>query len=208
MYCIPNMLIQSVLNGFGSAVVAGSTAAANLEGIISLGGSASEQACVSFVGQNIGARKLKRVDSVAKVAMIFTLITCVAMELVVLLNKEFFMSLYTNEAAVADAGYVRMSICLFYAFVAIPSQVFSGCFSGFGRSVEPAVVTAIFVCGIRIVWIYTACAMFPHMVELVYFSYPITWLAASLALTVMYLRIRNKIFGKIRAAGQEVTDHN
>ncbi len=206
MYCIPNMLIQSVLNGFGSAVVAGSTAAANLEGIISLGGSASEQACVSFVGQNIGARKLKRVDSVAKVALVFTFVSCVLMELIVLLNKEFFMSLYTNETAVAEAGYVRMGICLAFAFVAIPSQVFSGCFSGLGRSVEPAVITAVFVCGIRIVWIYTACAMFPHLVELVYFSYPLTWLAASIALVAMFLKIRKKIFGEIRAKGLEVED--
>lgn len=208
MYCIPNVLIQSVLNGFGSAVVAGSTAAANMESIISLGGSASEQACVSFVGQNIGARKLKRVDSVTKVAMLFAFITCVFMSFVVLMNKEFFMGLYTNESAVANAGYVRMSICLAYAFVAVPSQVFSGCFSGLGRSVEPAVITAVFVCGIRIVWIYTACAIFPSLVELVYCSYPLTWFAASVALAVMYLKIRKRIFGEIRDNGLEVMDES
>ncbi len=206
MYCIPNIVIQSVLNGFGSAVVAGSTAAANMEGIIALGGSAAEQGCVSFVGQNMGAGRLRRVDRVAKVAVIFSFITCLGMEAVVLLNREFFMGLYTNEAAVAQAGFVRMNICLAFAFVAVPSQVLSGCFSGLGRSVEPAVVNAIFVCGIRIVWIFTACKAFSTMVELVYFSYPLTWFAASAALTVMYFKTRKKLFGEIRAAGLEVEE--
>ncbi len=206
MYCIPNILIQSVLNTFGSAVVAGSTAACNMENIIALGGTAAEQGCVSFVGQNMGAGKLKRVDRVTVVALLFTFATCITMEAVVLLNKEFFMSIYTNDPFVADAGYVRMGICLAFAFVAVPSQVFSGCFSGLGRSVEPAVINGIFVCGIRIVWIFTACAMFPQMVELVYFSYPITWFATSMALMAVYFIIRRKIFAQIRAEGKEVSD--
>ncbi len=206
MYCIPNILIQSVLNTFGSAVVAGSTAACNMENIIALGGTAAEQGCVSFVGQNMGAGKLKRVDRVTVVALLFTFATCIIMEAVVLFNKEFFMGIYTNDPLVADAGYVRMGICLAFAFVAVPSQVFSGCFSGLGRSVEPAVITGIFVCGIRIVWIFTACAMFPQMVELVYFSYPITWFATSIALMTVYFVIRHKIFAQIRAEGKEALD--
>lgn len=67
-----------------------------------------------------------------------------------------------------------------------------------GGTALAAVVTAIFVCGIRMIWIYTACALLPKMVELIYIAYPLTWFAISVALMVMYLQIRKRIFGEIR----------
>lgn len=206
MYCIPSILIQSVFNGFGSAVVAGNTAARNMEDIISLSGIAAEQACVSFVGQNLGARKLKRIDSVTKTALAFTLTISIVLEMIILLNKEFVMSIYTNDPAIAEAGYMRMFFCVGFMFMTMPSHIFSGCFNGLGRSVEPAVINAICICGIRIVWLYTVCAMFPHMVELVYFLYPLTWTAVSVAIAITYFRVRKRMFGEIRAEGLESVD--
>ena len=129
-------------------------------------------------------------------ALGFTLTISFVLEIIILLNKEFVMSLYTNDPAIVQAGYMRLFFCVGFMFLTMPSHIFSGCFNGLGRSFVPAVINAICICGIRVVWIYTVCAMFPDSIELVYFLYPLTWFATSLALTVMYFRTRKKIFGE------------
>ena len=59
VFNVSNVLIQSSVNSFGSLVVAGNTAATNLEGFVYTSMNAIYQASLSFTSQNIGAGKWK-----------------------------------------------------------------------------------------------------------------------------------------------------
>ncbi len=202
MFNISNIIIQTAMNQYGKVVIAGSTAMANIEGIIALGVTAAEQACISFVGQNFGAGKLERVDRVAKCALIFSFSIAIVMIAIVVPSGDFLMGLYTNDPLVVEAGKTRMYFVAAMYFLIVPLQIFSGCFRGLGHSVEPTVINAFFVCVVRVIWIYTIYNMFPS-VEMIYASYPVTWFASSIAMTMAYLSVRRRIFGEIRARNSE-----
>ena len=61
LFSVSNVFIQSAVNSFKtSVVVAGNTAAANLEGFVYAGMNSFYQACITFTSQNYGAGKIKK----------------------------------------------------------------------------------------------------------------------------------------------------
>ena len=53
---------------------------------------------------------------------------------------------------------------------------------GMGRSTYPTVLTLIFMCGLRVVWVYAFFPLFPeaHALSLLYLVWPIGWIACIL----------------------------
>ena len=72
-----------------------------------------------------------------------------------------------------------MSICCVLQFVGGLMGVMVGVLRGMGYSFIPMAITIGFVCGFRVIWIFTVFAMFPTL-EALYVSYPITWGLAAL----------------------------
>ena len=58
VFSLSNVVIQSAINSFGSTVVAGSSASANLEGFVYTAMNAFSQAAVTFTSQNMGAAQV------------------------------------------------------------------------------------------------------------------------------------------------------
>ena len=54
IFSISNVLIQSSVNSFGSTVMAGNTAASNIEGFVYVSMNSLHQTCISFTSQNFG----------------------------------------------------------------------------------------------------------------------------------------------------------
>ena len=64
VFSVSNVLIQSSVNSFGSTVMAGNTAAANIEGFVYIAMNTFHQAALSFTSQNYGAREYRRINRV------------------------------------------------------------------------------------------------------------------------------------------------
>ena len=75
LFSISNVLIQSAVNSFGSTMVAASAAAGNVENYIGTIMNAYYNSAISFTGQNMGAKKYDRIDSIAKVCTILIFAT-------------------------------------------------------------------------------------------------------------------------------------
>ncbi len=82
-------------------------------------------------------------------------------------------------------------------------DVMVGGLRGLGYSVVPMFVSLTGACALRIVWIYTVFAADPRL-EILYFSYPVTWAVTFLAHLLCYIYIRRKLSAKRRFAGQAV----
>ena len=65
VFSISNVLIQSTINSYGDAVIAGSAAAGNIEGFIYIAMNSIYQTTMTFTGQNVGAEKIERVKRIA-----------------------------------------------------------------------------------------------------------------------------------------------
>ena len=66
VFSLSNVVIQSAVNSFGSIVVAGNSAASNLEGFVYTAMNAFAQAAVTFTSQNMGARRYDNLDRVMR----------------------------------------------------------------------------------------------------------------------------------------------
>lgn len=174
VFALSNVVIQSSINTFGSVVVAGSAAAANIEGFVYMAMNAFYQTAISFAGQNFGARDLKRVKKVLWLCLFYVSVTGLLFGKATVIFADKLLRIYSSQKDVIEAGIVRMQhICNVYFLCGI-MDVLVGILRGMGRAVMPMIVSIIGACGLRLLWIAT---VFQHYrkPEMLYISYPITW---------------------------------
>lgn len=185
-FSISNMLIQSSINSFGSTVMAGNTAAGNIEGFVYTAMNALHQTAISFSGQNFGAKKYKRIAKVVVICELCVVVIGLVMGNLVYIFGEIFLQLYSTDPEVIKYGMLRMSIiCTTYCLCGM-MDVMVGALRGIGRSVMPMLVTLTGVCAFRVVWIFTIFTAH-HSLEVLYVSYPISWAVTFLVHTACFV---------------------
>ena len=190
-FSISNMLIQSSVNSFGSTVMAGNTAAGNIEGFVYTAMNALHQTAISFSGQNFGAKKYKRIAKVVLICELCVLIIGLVMGNLVYIFGNIFLQLYSTDPEVIEYGMLRMSIiCTTYCLCGM-MDVMVGALRGIGRSVMPMLVTLTGVCAFRVVWIFTVFAAYRSL-EVLYISYPISWAVTFLVHTCCFIFVYRK----------------
>lgn len=182
LFSLSNVIIQSAINGLDTELsmagqlVAGNTAASNLEGFVYIAMNAVYQASMTFVGQNVGAKTYKNIKKIT-----WLCIACVtAIGLIsggaVLLFRDFFVDLYVHgNEAVKELAFLRLFIILPTYFMCGMMEVLCGALRGMGKSVTAMVVSLMGACVFRIAWIRTVFVWF-HSLQCIYISYPISWL--------------------------------
>lgn len=202
MFSISNVLIQSTINSFGSIAMAGSTAAGNIEGFVWTAMDAFTQATQSFVGQNYGAKKIDRVNKVIWQCMILVTVVGLVLGVGAYLAAKPLLGIYSSDPAVIEYGKARMLAISVPYFTCGAMGIFVGGMRGLGSSLVPMINTVFSVCVLRVVWIYTVFAMWPQW-EVLFISYPVTWVIASLIGGICYAVIRKRAIARIsvREAG-------
>lgn len=198
-FSISNVLIQSSINSFGSIAMAGNTAASNIEGFVSTAMDAFSQAALSFTGQNIGAGKIKRVNRILILCLLLVTGTGLVMGIGCYLLGAQLLSIYSTEAEVISYGLQRMEIVCILQCIGGMMGVLVGTLRGLGASFVPMVITISFVCGFRIVWLFTVFAWWPTL-SVLYASYPITWGLAALFEAICFFAVRARVVKKRRLA--------
>ena len=194
LFSFSNVIIQSSINSFGATVVAGNSAASNIEGFVFMAMNAFTQAIVAFVSQNIGAKKYDRINKIVKKTLICVSAVGVVFGNGVYLFGKPLLKLYSGNGDVIDAGIDRLAIiCTTYALCGI-MDCMVGALRGLGYSVMPMIVSLLGVCAFRMVWIlvFFKIEQF-HMIETVYLAYPISWIFTFVVHVICYLVVRRKI---------------
>ncbi len=174
IFSISNVLIQSSVNSFGATAMAGNSAAGNLEGFVYTAMNTLHQTAVSFVGQNYGAHKYKRIGRIAIICVGIVTAVGLVMGNGVYLAGRLLLHLYSPEEPVIAYGMKRLFyICCPY-FLCGVMDTLVGCLRGMGHSVLPMLVSLTGACLFRIVWIYTIFSQ-NRSLDTLYISYPISW---------------------------------
>ena len=186
VFSISNVLIQSSINSFGSVVVAGNTAASNIEGFIYTSMNSFYQASLSFTSQNIGARKANRIVPVLLRCLGCVFVIGAVMGALALLLGRQLLGIYSSDQEVITYGLARMSvICLTY-YICGMMDVTCGSIRGLGASVTPTIVSLAGVCGLRVLWIFTIFQL-ERTQFCLYLSYPVSWGIAFAAHLICFL---------------------
>ena len=192
VFSLSNVVIQSAINSFGSTVVAGSSASANLEGFVYTAMNAFSQAAVTFTSQNMGARKYQNLNRVVLNCLLCAIVTGAVLGGGAVLAGAQLLHFYSSDAAVIAAGYERLRvICGTYLLCGIMDTLASS-LRGLGYSVLPMVVSLVGSCLLRLVWIATIFQLnrTPFML---YISYPISWVLTAAVHLACLLVVRHKM---------------
>lgn len=197
IFSISNVLIQSSVNSFGSTVMAGNTAASNIEGFVYVSMNSLHQTCISFTSQNFGAGKFKRIKKVLINCLVIVAITGLVLGNSAYFFGKYLLSAYNNEAEVISYGLIRLSIISTMYFLCGLMDVMVGAMRGIGYSILPMIVSLVGACGLRIVWIYTVFVKF-RTLDILFISYPVTWTITFLSHLVCYYIVTRKYKDKFR----------
>ena len=110
IFSISNVLIQSSINSFGSLVMAGNTAASNIEGFVYTSMNAIYQTSLSFTSQNMGARQYKRVDRILFECVGIVSVVGLVLGLGAFLLGHPLLSIYTSSEEVISYGIARLGV--------------------------------------------------------------------------------------------------
>lgn len=197
IFSISNVLIQSSVNSFGSTVMAGNTAASNIEGFVYVSMNSLHQTCISFTSQNFGAGKFKRIKKVLINCLVIVAITGLVLGNSAYFFGKYLLSAYNNEAEVISYGLIRLSIISTMYFLCGLMDVMVGAMRGIGYSILPMIVSLVGACGLRIVWIYTVFVKF-RTLDILFISYPVTWTITFLSHLVCYYIVTRRYKDKFR----------
>ncbi len=181
LFSLSNVVIQSSVNSFGSIVMAGNSAASNIEGFVWTAMNAVYQACITFVSQNLGAGKLDRIKKVLVNCLLIVTAVGVALGGTAYLFRHTLLGIYASDSEglreqIIQVGAIRMFyVCQMYLFCGW-MDVTCGGMRGLGRSWLPTSVSLMGACVFRVIWINTVFRAAPKL-ENIYISYPISWLA-------------------------------
>ena len=195
VFSISNVLIQSSINSFGSTVMAGSTAASNIENFVYTAMNALYQTALSFTGQNVGGGKYKRIGKIMRICVLDVTAIGILLGGGAYLCGSTLLSIYTSDPQVIQYGLERMMfVCLPYFLCGIMDTLV-GSLRGMGYSIMPMIVSLTGACALHIVWIMTIFQMNPTLSTL-FLSYPVSWFVTALAHFICYLIVHHRFMKK------------
>lgn len=192
VFSLSNAVVQSAMNTFSSAAVAGGTAASSLITITYQIVAAFYSGCVSFSGQCYGAGKLERIRKLTRTALLIAVSAMITMATVFTFFYGPAISIYNNDPEVIATGKIKLIIISWsyipYAF----SEILLGCLRGMKRSSVPTLINVICVCGIRSAWVQF---IFPlkGTLQWLCLGYPISYLCSVTAMGIYYLYTMKKL---------------
>lgn len=188
LFSISNVMIQSSVNSFGEVVIAGHAASNNIQGFFQCITMSMSSAALSFISQNLGA---KRLDRVSRVMMVITgyLAVCGVVVAVVSMNwGHLLLGIYTKTPEVVDVGLMEFRYMLLPFFILSMMNTMASAVRGLGYSTTSMIVALVGVCGFRFVWITTIFQLPQfHNMPMLILSYPVTWTLTSVAHIICWL---------------------
>lgn len=205
IFSLSNVVIQSSINSFGKTVVAGNSAASNIEGFVYMAMNAFYQSTLSFTSQNVGAGKHERIGKILRSGMICVITTGLVLGNGAAFFGEFLLGIYSSEPEVIASGMVRLSIIGCTYALCGTMDVLVGSLRGMGYSVMPMIVSLVGVCGFRLTWLATLFRIENfHIPEIIYISYPISWILTISAHMVCYIIAKRKVMQRSEMISKRV----
>ena len=191
VFSLSNVVIQSSVNSFGSVVIAGNAASSNVGNFVYQAMNTFQQAITCFAGQNIGARKPRRIVSAMKVCMFWAVSFGLVLGMLSCVFGTQLLSLFSADPAVIAAGMERQVIVCAPYFLCGMMDVMTGALRGIGYSLLPMIVSILGACAFRLFWVFTVFAAYPTLPCLM-LSYPVSWLLTFSVLLVIFLVLWNR----------------
>ncbi len=192
LFAIANLFVQTGVNSFDHVMVEGNSAAANADPLVYDMMAAFYTACSSFIAQNYGAKKSDRILKSYLICLLYSFVVGLVLGVGLYLLRYPFLSLFTSDTTVVDAGIRRLSIMALSYSVSAFMDCTIAASRGVGKSIVPTIVVIMGSCVFRIVWIYTIFAHF-RTIQSLYLLYVFSWMITAIAEIIYFVIVYRKV---------------
>lgn len=192
MFSLSNVIIQSSINSFGKIVIAGNSAASNLEGFVYTSMNGFAQGVLTFVSQNYGAKKYPRIKKVVIIAELTVIVVGLLLGNAMYFFGNQLLKMYTENPEVIKAGLIRLSIIGTSYFLCGMMDVMGNSIRGMGHSLLPMIFSLLGACAFRLIWLATVFVLPEHhSLFVVIMSYPLSWILTFACHVVCFVTLYN-----------------
>lgn len=173
-----NVFVQSYVNSFGSASMAGWGCYNKLEQFIFLPIQSMSVAATTFVSQNLGAKKQERVERGALMIVGLCLAITALFALPVFIFAEPAVRLFTADLAVISLGILFIRTNTLYILANAVNHVMAGVLRGMGDSKAPMIIMLLNFVAVRQLYLYLVTHYIANTPTAVALSYPFGWVGS------------------------------
>lgn len=207
LFNISNVMVQSAVNSFGADVVAANTASGNIGNFTYTAQNSVYHAAITFTSQNLGARRYDRIDRIFWGSCAAVCIIGVPLSLLSTVFGPQLLGIYIARSdpaydAIIQNGVIRNYYVIAPYILCGLMDTTCGMVRGLGRAWLPMLVSLTGACLLRIVWIWTFFR-WTHTLEMLYISYPISWIVTAAVHAVCYFVIWKKLRAKLEQAAPQ-----
>lgn len=194
-YGITNIMIQAVINAFGTDTAAAWAAFGKVDALFWTICGSFGIAITTFSGQNYGAGKYDRIRKSVKVCLALSLTICGGLVLFLMFFCKPLYTIFTSDPAVIDLGVYMLRLITPSYMIFIFIEICDGALRGMGDVLVPSLITMSGVLAVRILWLIFVMPISYKLSTLIY-SYPVSWGITIIFLIPYYFWKTGKILGK------------
>lgn len=187
MYTIANLIIQVFVNELGTDTVAAWGTFAKIDAVYWMVINAFGISITTFVGQNYGAGKVKRMRKSVGICLGMSYAGAILVSGALYALAGPLYRLFTTDENVVRIGVDMMHFLLPSYFMYVVIGILSGALRGAGRVLVPMLLTCGGVCLIRIVWMFGVFPGHPG-INTIMLSYPVSWGITAVLFIIYYFR--------------------
>lgn len=200
-----NVFVQSYINQFGTACMAGWTAYNKIDQLIFLPMQSLALASTTFVGQNLGRGQSARAKKGVNTTMAMATVSTIIISAVVILFRAPLVRFFNSDAEVISYGTLFLKWMTPFYVLCCVNQIYSGALRGSGDSRAPMVIMLLsFVC-FRQLYLFVVSNFIANEILPLAMGYPAGWLLCSLLTLIYYHKKAN--FDKNRLVSDQEIKH-
>lgn len=183
LYSISNLFIQAQVNGYGTDTIAAFTAFGKIDALFWMVSGAYSVAIITIVGQCYGAGKITRLKEAVRTAVWMYCVTAIMIASICYFGGNYLYQMFTSDTEVIRIGMDMLKFLAPYWVTFCLIEILSSSIRACGESLKPMIITAITICGFRVLWII----LYPstNVIETLY-CYPISWVVTDVIFLIYY----------------------
>ncbi len=182
-----NVFVQSYINAFGSACMAGYSVYNKLDAFVLIPVQALAMSSTTMVGQNWGAEKHLRARESVSTAIRLSLISTATLGVIAFLAARQLIGLFSPDPEVVSYGVRFIQIVTPFYLMICFNQIYAGALRGIGDATAPTVIMLCSFVVFRQIYLYITKVLNVGFIS-VALAYPMGWMLCSLLLFIRYRR--------------------
>jgi len=182
-----NVFVQSYINHFGADAAAAWGVYTRIDAFAILPLQSMGLSITTYVGQNAGANKKKRINDGIKIALVIAVLITTIICVPLVIFAPTIASLFNKETLVIAYAATFIRVNEFFDIVACTNQIHAGALRGVGNAIVPSIVMIFSFVVFRQIYLKIVSMLTSSIIPIAW-GYPAGWICCSIILFIYFKR--------------------